>query len=64
MLERIKELLSLIIGTQLMVSGTGRTFATMPMWLAVLAALLSPHLLVITALLAVAFGLRVSIQKA
>jgi len=64
MLDRIKELISLVLGTRLMVSGTGRTFAQLPMWLAVIAALLSPHLLVVTALLCVAFGMRVSVLKA
>lgn len=64
MFDRIKELLSMIVGTRLMVSGQGRTFAELPMWLAVIAALTSPHLLVVTALLVVAFGMRVSVLKA
>lgn len=64
MLDKVKELVSLVIGIQLCVEGTGRTFARAPMWLAVLAALTSPHLAVVTALLIVAFGMRVSIQKA
>lgn len=64
MLSKVKELVSLVIGSRLSVTGTGRTFAEAPMWLAVLAAVTSPHLAVITALLIVAFGMRVSIQKA
>lgn len=64
MIDRLKELLALIVGTQLQISGTGRTFARVPMWLAVIAALASPHLAVITALLIVAFGMRVSVSKA
>lgn len=64
MLSKVKELVSLVIGSRLSVTGTGRTFAEAPMWLAVLAAVTSPHLAVITALLIIAFGMRVSIQKA
>ena len=64
MLSKVKELVSLVIGSRLSVTGTGRTFAEAPMWLAVLAAITSPHLAIITALLIVAFGMRVSIQKA
>lgn len=64
MLSKVKELVSLVIGSRLSVTGTGRTFAEAPMWLAVLAAVTSPHLAIITALLIVAFGMRVSIQKA
>ena len=64
MLYKIKELVSLIVGSRLSVEGTGRTFAQAPMWLAVIAAITSPHLAVVTALLIVAFGMRVSIQKA
>ena len=64
MLSKVKELVSLVVGSRLSVTGTGRTFAEAPMWLAVLAALTSPHLAVITVLLVIAFGMRVSIQKA
>ena len=64
MIEKIKELVSLVVGSRLSVTGTGRTFAEAPMWLAVIAAVASPHLAVITALLIIAFGMRVSIQKA
>ena len=64
MLSKVKELISLVVGSRLSVTGTGRTFAEAPMWLAVLAAISSPHLAIITALLIIAFGMRVSIQKA
>ena len=64
MFDKIKELVSLVVGSRLSVTGTGRTFAEAPMWLAVLAAITSPHLAIITALLIIAFGMRVSIQKA
>ena len=64
MFDRVKELIGLVVGSRLSVSGTGRTFAEAPMWLAVIAAITSPHLAVITALLIIAFGMRVSIQKA
>lgn len=64
MISKIKELIGLVVGSRLEVSGTGRTFAQAPMWLAVIAAITSPHLAIITALLVIAFGMRVSIQKA
>lgn len=64
MISKIKELIGLVVGSRLEVSGTGRTFAQAPMWLAVIAAISSPHLAIITALLIIAFGMRVSIQKA
>ena len=64
MISKIKELIGLVVGSRLEVSGTGRTFAQAPMWLAVIAAITSPHLAMITALLIIAFGMRVSIQKA
>ena len=64
MMDRIKEILGIAVGSRLSVAGTGRTFVRVPMWLAVVAALTSPHLAIITALLIIAFGMRVSIQKA
>ena len=64
MFDRVKELIGLVVGSRLSVSGTGRTFAEAPMWLVVIAAITSPHLAMITALLIIAFGMRVSIQKA
>ena len=46
MWDKIKEILSLIFGSRLVVEGTGRTFVKAPMWLAVLAALASVRLAV------------------
>ena len=53
MWDKIKEIVSLIFGSRLVVEGTGRTFVKVPMWLAVL-----------TALLVVLFGMRVRVVKA
>ena len=64
MFDKLRELVSLVVGSRLSVTGTGRTFVEAPMWLVVLAAIASPHLAVITALLIIAFGMRVSIMKA
>jgi len=64
MKQRLKELVSLVFGSRFEVSGTGRTYVNLPMWLVVLAGLASLHLVVITALLMVAFGMRVRIVKA
>ena len=64
MISKIKELIGLVVGSRLEVSGTGRTFAQAPMSLVVIAAITSPHLAMITALLVIAFGMRVSILKA
>ena len=64
MMDRIRELLSLIAGSRREVSGTGRTYVNLPTWLVVLAALSSLHLAVITVLLMVAFGMRARLVKA
>ena len=64
MWDKIKEIISLIFGSRLVVEGTGRTFVKVPMWLAVLAALASVRLAVLTALLVVLFGMRVRVVKA
>lgn len=64
MFSRLKELVSLVVGSSLSVQGTGRTFVEAPMWLTVIAAVTSPHLAILTALLVVAFGMRVSIRRA
>ena len=64
MMDRIRELLSLIAGSRLEVSGTGRTYVNLPTWLVVLAALSSLHLAVLTVLLLVAFGMRMRLVKA
>ena len=64
MMERIKELLSLMVGSRFEVSDTGRTYVNLPTWLVMLAALSSLHLVLLTGLLMVAFGMRVRIEKA
>ena len=64
MWDKIKEILSLIFGSKLVVEGTGRTFVKAPMWRAVLAALASVRLAVLTVLLVVLFGMRVRVAKA
>lgn len=61
---KIKEILGILFGGRLVVEGTGRTFAKAPVWLAVLAALSSIRLAVITVLLVVAFGMKARIVKA
>ena len=50
MWDKIKEIVSLIFGSRLVVEGTGRTFVKVPMWLAVLACVASIRLAVLTAL--------------
>lgn len=64
MIRKIKEILSLVFGTRLIVEGSGRTFVKAPMWLAVLAGLSSIRLALLTALLVVAFGMRARVVKA
>ena len=63
MFAKIKEILSLIFGTRLIVEGKGRTFVKAPMWLAVLAAVSSIRLALLTVLLVVALGMRSRIVK-
>lgn len=62
-MDRVKELFSLIAGSRLIVEGRD-TFVKVPMWLTVLAALSSWKLAILSALLVVAFGMRVRIIKA
>lgn len=62
-MDKIKELLSIIFGSSLLIDGKGRTFVKAPMWLAVIAGLSSLWLAALTALLVVAFGMRASIVK-
>ena len=64
MWDKIKEILSLIFGSRLVVEGTGRPFVKVRMWLAVRAALASIRLAVLTVLLVVLFGMRVRVAKA
>ena len=60
-MNKVKEYLSIFFGGRLIVEGSGRTFAKAPVWLAVLAAVSSVRLAVITALLVVAFGIKVRV---
>ena len=64
MWDKIKEIVSLIFGSRLVVEGAGRTFVKVPMWLAVLACVASIRLAVLTVLLVVLFGMRVRVVKA
>ena len=63
-MDKIKEYLSIFFGGRLIVEGEGRTFAKAPVWLTALAAVSSIRLAVITAVLIVAFGMKVRIAKA
>ena len=63
-MEQIKEILSLVFGSRLMIDGNGRTFVKVPMWLVVLAGLASIRLAILTAVLMVLAGMRVRVVKA
>ena len=63
-MEQIKEILSLIFGSRLMIDGNGRTVVKVPMWLAVLAGLASIRLAILTAVLVALAGMRVRVVKA
>ena len=63
-MEKAKEFLNLLLGSRMIVEGKGRTFVKVPLWLTVLAALLSLHLAVLTVLLMVAFGMTVRLEQA
>ena len=62
-LNKVKEYLSILFGGRLLVEGSGRTFVKAPVWLAVLAAISSVRLAVITVLLIIAFGMKARIVK-
>ena len=62
-MNKIKEYLSILFGGRLVVEGAGRTFVKAPVWLAALVAISSVRLAVITALLVVAFGMKVRVVK-
>lgn len=62
-MDKIKDIIAIVLGGRLIVDGKGRTFAKLPLWLAVLGALLSLQLLIVTALLIVAFGMQVRIDR-
>ena len=63
-MDRVKEIVGIIVGGKLTVDGKGRTFAKAPVWLAGMLALSSMKLALLTALLVVAFDMRVRINKA
>ena len=63
MWSKVKEAAGLIFSTRLVVEGKGRTFCKAPMWLTVLVGLSSLHLVLITALLVVAFGMQVRVDR-
>ncbi|MBQ8620096.1 MAG: hypothetical protein IJ418_21675 [Clostridia bacterium] len=63
-MEKVKEYLGILFGGRLIIEGTGRTFVKAPVWLAVLAAVSSVRLAVITAVAVVAFGMKVRVVKA
>ena len=63
-MSKVKEYLGILFGGRLIVEGSGRTFAKAPVWLAVLVGISSVRLAVITALLVVAFGMKVRVTKA
>ena len=60
-MEQIKEILSLVFGSRLVVEGHGRTFVKVPMLLAGLASI---RLAILTAVLVVLAGMRVRVVKA
>lgn len=63
-MSKVKEYLGILFGGRLIVEGGGRTFAKAPVWLAALVGISSVRLAVITALLVVAFGMKVRVTKA
>lgn len=63
-MSKVKEYLGILFGGRLIVEGSGRTFAKAPVWLAALVGVSSVRLAVITALLVVAFGMKVRVTKA
>lgn len=63
-MDRVKEIIGIVFGGRLIVESNGRTFAKAPVWLAVLAAVLSVRLAIVTAVLVVAFGMKARIVKA
>ena len=63
-MSKVKEYLGILFGGRLIVAGSGRTLAKAPVWLAALVGISSVRLAVITALLVVAFGMKVRVTKA
>ena len=63
-MNRVKDYLGIFFGGRLIVEGSGRTFAKVPVWLAALAAISSVRLAVVTVLAIVAFSMKVRVTKA
>ena len=63
-MDRVKDILSSVFGGRLIIDGNGRTFVKAPVWLAVLLALSSMKLALLTVLLVVAFGMRARVARA
>lgn len=63
-MNKVKDYLGIFFGGRMIVEGSGRTFAKVPVWLAALIAISSIRLAVITALAVVAFGMKVRVAKA
>lgn len=63
-MDRVKDILSIVFGGRLIIDGNGRTFVKAPVWLAVLLALSSMKLALLTVLLVVAFGMRARVARA
>lgn len=61
-MDRIKALLAVVFGSSLILDGKGRTYAKLPVWLAVVAAIVSFRLAILTALLVIAFGMRARVE--
>ena len=63
-MQKIKELLGIVFGSSLIVEG-GRTYAKLPVWLAVAVALWGGgmRLAIVTAVLVAALGMRARIVK-
>lgn len=62
-MDKVKEIISILFGSQLLIQGQTRTFVKAPMWLAVLAGLSSLWLAALSALIVVGFGMKASIVK-
>lgn len=66
-MDQIKDILSLVAHGRLSVYGKGRTFARVPLWLAVLAVLAGRgrglRFALLTAVLIVAFGMKAQVER-
>lgn len=63
-MDKIMELLRILIRGKLIIEGDGRTFAKAPVWLAVIAAIASIRLAIITVVLLIGFGMKARIVNA